>query len=92
MHWNSIICFRGRFEALASSVVSQCLQVVTQALTSAQLEARDVHVVVMCGGSSRMPLVQRKLKDMFPTAQVHTSIAPDEVMAVGAAKQVRDCV
>ena len=36
-----------------------------------------------------MPLVQRKLKDMFPTAQVHTSIAPDEVMAVGAAKQVR---
>ena len=79
--------YRGRFESSATPVVNQCLQLVTQALTSAQLEASDVHVVVLCGGSARLPLVQRKFKDMFPAAQIHSSIAPDEVMAMGAAKQ-----
>ena len=44
--------------------------------------------VVVCGGSAKIPLLQKKLRDYFTNAEILNSTPPDEVLAVGAAKQV----
>ena len=44
--------------------------------------------VVLCGGSSKIPMLQTKISSSFSTAQVLSNLTPDEVIAIGAAKQV----
>lgn len=44
--------------------------------------------VVLCGGGARMPLVQRVISDFFPASEQLTSVSGDEVIAIGAAKEV----
>ena len=41
----------------------------------------------MCGGSGRIPYLQQQLKEMFPNAEILSTIPSDEVIATGAAKQ-----
>ena len=42
----------------------------------------------MCGGGTKIPLVQKTMIDYLPGTEILTSIPPDEVIAIGAAKQV----
>ena len=44
----------------------------------------------MCGGSSKIPKLQSRIKSLFENAEILNSINPDEVIAVGAAKQARE--
>ena len=50
--------------------------------------------MILCGGTTKIPILQKKMKDSFPNADILSSISPDEVIAIGAAKQVKvmDCI
>jgi molecular chaperone DnaK len=59
---------------------------VLNALRDAKLKASDIHEVVLVGGSTRVPKVQRLVKDLFGK-DPHQGVNPDEVVSLGAAIQ-----
>jgi len=77
---------RGEFEAWAQPLVQRTLDRVARTLRDAALEGRQVKGVVMVGGATRMPLVQREVGRLFGT-QPLTDLDPDQVVALGAALQ-----
>ncbi|HET9192752.1 MAG TPA: Fe-S protein assembly chaperone HscA [Vicinamibacterales bacterium] len=77
---------RAEFEALIEPLVERTLGPVRLALEDAGLEPRDIDEAVLVGGSTRIPLVRRKVADLFGRAP-HTELNPDEVVALGAAVQ-----
>ncbi|KAK3612027.1 hypothetical protein CHS0354_021703 [Potamilus streckersoni] len=78
---------RARFESLCSSLVQQCTQLIDKVLKEANLSREAITEVILCGGGTKIPFVQRTVRDLFPDADLLNSINPDEVLAVGAAKQ-----
>lgn len=70
---------------IAEPWLQKTLKSVRLALSDAQLSAQDIHELVMVGGSTRLPLIEHKLKELFPNSKVHSTINPDEVVALGAA-------
>ena len=74
------------FEALAAPLTARTLAAVRKALRDAQMTPADVLGVVMVGGSTRMPHVQRAIGDYFGKTPL-TNLNPDEVVALGAAIQ-----
>jgi molecular chaperone DnaK len=77
---------RAEFEALIAPIVERTLGPVRQALADAGLEPSQVDEVVLVGGSTRIPLVRRKVEELFGKAP-HSELNPDEVVALGAAVQ-----
>ena len=57
------------------------------ALKDAKLEAKQIDEVVLVGGSTRVPMVQKLVKDLFNGKEPNKTVNPDEVVAVGAAIQ-----
>ncbi|XP_072014322.1 heat shock 70 kDa protein IV-like [Amphiura filiformis] len=86
MDFDSIIT-RPRFEELCSDLFRQCLQLVEQALLDAKLDKNKIDEVVLVGGSTRIPMVQKMLQDSFNGKELNKSINPDEAVAYGAAVQ-----
>jgi len=82
----NITITRSKFEALAESVFDRLKNPCVQALKDAKLSAKEVDEVLMVGGSTRIPLVQKIAQDIFGKAP-NKSINPDEVVAIGAAIQ-----
>ncbi|CAH3994834.1 unnamed protein product [Pieris brassicae] len=78
---------RARFEELCSDLFKQTLVPVERALKDANLHTREIHDVVMVGGSTRIPKIQRLLQDFFGGKTLNLSINPDEAVAYGAAVQ-----
>ncbi|OWR50052.1 Heat shock protein 1A/1B [Danaus plexippus plexippus] len=78
---------RARFEELCSDLFRQTLGPVDRALKDAGLNTREIHDVVMVGGSTRIPKIQRLLQDFFSGKVLNLSINPDEAVAYGAAVQ-----
>ncbi|XP_047517652.1 heat shock protein 68-like [Pieris napi] len=78
---------RARFEELCSDLFKQTLVPVERALKDANLHTREIHDVVMVGGSTRIPKIQRLLQDFFGGKSLNLSINPDEAVAYGAAVQ-----
>ncbi|XP_045767949.1 heat shock protein 68-like [Maniola jurtina] len=78
---------RARFEELCSDLFRQTLGPVERALKDANLNTREIHDVVMVGGSTRIPKVQRLLQEFFGGKTLNLSINPDEAVAYGAAVQ-----
>ncbi|XP_034828902.1 heat shock protein 68-like [Maniola hyperantus] len=78
---------RARFEELCSDLFRQTLEPVERALKDANLNTREIHDVVMVGGSTRIPKVQRLLQEFFGGKTLNLSINPDEAVAYGAAVQ-----
>ncbi|XP_004923548.1 heat shock protein 68 isoform X1 [Bombyx mori] len=78
---------RARFEDLCSDLFRQTLEPVEQALKDAGFNTREIHDVVMVGGSTRIPKIQRLLQDFFGGKTLNMSINPDEAVAYGAAVQ-----
>ena len=74
------------FHELTRTLVSRTLQPVRRALRDAGLKAEDIKGVVMVGGATRMPQVQRAVADFFGQAPL-TNLDPDKVVALGAAMQ-----
>jgi molecular chaperone DnaK len=78
---------RSKFEQLIGELVSKCKQPVLNALKDAGLQASQVDEVVLVGGSTRVPMVQKMVKDLFAGKEPNRSVNPDEVVAIGAAIQ-----
>jgi len=77
---------RAKFEQLTTKLTERCRGPVMECLKSAKLAAGDVDEVVLVGGSTRIPAVQKLVKEIFGK-EPNKSINPDEVVAVGAGIQ-----
>jgi molecular chaperone DnaK len=77
---------RATLESLVSDLVERTLEPCRIALRDAGLGAVAIHQVLLVGGMTRMPLVQRRVAEFFGK-EPHKGINPDEVVAVGAAIQ-----
>jgi len=77
---------RAKFESLVADLVEKSLEPCRQALKDAGVKASDIHEVVLVGGQTRMPLVQKKVAEFFGK-EPHKGVNPDEVVAIGAAIQ-----
>ncbi|MFO6421688.1 Fe-S protein assembly chaperone HscA [Hylemonella sp. W303a] len=77
---------RDQFEACTSALTTRTLTAVRKALRDAKLRVEDVQGVVMVGGSTRMPVIQRVVGELFGKTPL-TNLNPDEVVALGAAIQ-----
>ena len=77
---------RADFEAATAHLTARSLAAVRRALRDAQLSPAEVQGVVMVGGSTRMPQVQRTVGEFFGRTPL-TNLNPDEVVALGAAIQ-----
>ena len=74
------------YEYLTKDLVKSCKLPVEQALNDAGLQEADIDQVVLVGGSTRMPSIQRLLKQITDK-NINISVNPDEVVAIGAAIQ-----
>jgi molecular chaperone DnaK len=77
---------RAKFEQLIDEAVSRTLEPCRKALADAGLSASDIDEVVLVGGSTRMPIVQKKVQELFGR-EPNQTVNPDEVVAIGAAIQ-----
>ncbi|MEY4631605.1 MAG: hypothetical protein RIQ81_1725 [Pseudomonadota bacterium] len=77
---------RAKFEQLIADIVEKTLAPCRQVLKDAGLQTSQVNEVLLVGGSTRIPLVQQKVKEFFGKDPNRT-VNPDEVVAVGAAVQ-----
>ena len=77
---------RSEFEALTAELTARTMTAVRKALRDARLARDEVQGVVMVGGSTRMPQIQRAVGDFFGRAPLN-NLNPDEVVALGAAIQ-----
>jgi Fe-S protein assembly chaperone HscA len=77
---------RAELEALIDPIVSRTLAPCRQAMADAGLEASQIDEVVLVGGSTRIPIVRRKVEELFGRTP-HSELNPDEVVALGAAVQ-----
>ncbi|OFV82135.1 MAG: molecular chaperone DnaK [Acidobacteria bacterium RBG_13_68_16] len=84
-HFN-IKLTRSKFEQLAEDIIQRTVGPCKQALKDASLEPKDIDEVVLVGGSTRIPRVQKLVQDLFGK-EPHKGVNPDEVVAVGAAIQ-----
>src|ERR671926_970370 len=84
-HFNKTLT-REQFETLVSDLVEQTIDPCQSALKDAKLQASDIHKVILVGGQTRSPIVERTVEKIFgrkPSAEIN----PDEVVAMGAAIQ-----
>ncbi len=77
---------RAKFESLAHNLIQACLEPCKKAMSDAGLSNSDIDEVILVGGSSRIPAVQKLVEDYFGKAP-SKGVNPDEVVAVGAAIQ-----
>ncbi len=77
---------RAKFEELSYDLLERCKKPVEQAIQDAGISKSDINEVVLVGGSSRIPAVQKLVKD-YTGKEPNQSVNPDEVVAVGAAIQ-----
>ena len=78
---------RAKFEELTKDLIEGTLEPVSQALRDSALEKEQIDRIIMVGGSTRIPAVQRAIRNFFDNKELEKSINPDEAVAVGAAIQ-----
>jgi molecular chaperone DnaK len=84
-HFNKTIT-REQFETLVADLVEQTVEPCLAALKDAELQPSDIHKVILVGGQTRSPIVERTVEKIFgrkPSSEIN----PDEVVAMGAAIQ-----
>jgi molecular chaperone DnaK len=77
---------RSKFEQMVADIINRTMEPCRKALADAGKKASDIHEVVLVGGSTRIPMVQAKVKEFFGK-EPNRSVNPDEVVALGAAVQ-----
>jgi molecular chaperone DnaK len=78
---------RARFEQMCEDIFQRSVGPVKQALKDAGITTDKINEVVLVGGSTRIPRVQKIVQDLFGGKEPHKGVNPDEVVAVGAAVQ-----
>lgn len=77
---------RAKLEELVDDLIEKTMKPVKDAMKDAKIKASDVDEVILVGGQTRMPKIQKVVKDFFGK-ELHKGVNPDEVVAVGAAIQ-----
>jgi molecular chaperone DnaK len=77
---------RSKLEQLVEEIVNRSIAPCKQALKDAGLEPKDIDEVVLVGGQTRMPRIQKIVRELFGK-EPHQGVNPDEVVAIGAAIQ-----
>ena len=78
---------RAKFEGMIEGLVNETMDHIQVAMKDADLSKGDIKEIIMVGGSTRVPLVQKKVSDYFDGKDLNKSVNPDEVVAAGAAIQ-----
>jgi molecular chaperone DnaK len=78
---------RAKFESLTTDLTERCRGPFLAALKDANLTPQQIDEVVLVGGSTRMPVIQKLVKDLLGGKEPHKGVNPDEVVAIGAAIQ-----
>jgi molecular chaperone DnaK len=78
---------RATFEQITSDLIERCLGPVEQAMTDAKVTANDIDEVILVGGSTRIPAVQKLVRRLTGGKDPNMTVNPDEVVALGAALQ-----
>ncbi|XP_029440585.1 heat shock 70 kDa protein-like [Rhinatrema bivittatum] len=78
---------RARFEELCADLFRGTLEPVEKALRDTKMDKAQIHEIVLVGGSTRIPKIQKLLQDFFHGRELNKSINPDEAVAYGAAVQ-----
>ncbi|KAL4232274.1 Heat shock 70 kDa protein [Mactra antiquata] len=78
---------RARFEELCADLFRATMEPVEKALRDAKLDKSKIHEIVLVGGSTRIPKIQKLLSDFMNGRELNKSINPDEAVAYGAAVQ-----
>ena len=82
----NITMSRAKLESLVEDLAKKTLEPCKKVLADAKLTVNDIDEVIMVGGMTRMPIVQRLVKEFFQK-ELHKGVNPDEVVAIGAAIQ-----
>ena len=77
---------RAKFEQLSDTLVKRSMEPVKKALKDASLTKKDIDEVILVGGSTRIPIIQKEVEALFGK-KPSKGVNPDEVVAVGAAIQ-----
>ena len=77
---------RAKLESLVEELINRSMDPVKQALKDAGLSPSDIHEVILVGGQTRMPMVQKKVADFFGK-EPRKDVNPDEAVAIGASIQ-----
>ena len=75
---------RARFEELNADLFRGTMEPVEKSLRDAKLDKAQIHDIVLVGGSTRIPKIQKLLQDFFNGKDLNKSINPDEAVAYGA--------
>ena len=78
---------RTKFEEMVAPLIEATLEPVQRALKDADLQTKDIDRILLVGGSTRIPAVQRVIQDFFGGKELDRSVNPDEAVAMGAAVQ-----
>jgi molecular chaperone DnaK len=78
---------RTKFEEMVSGLVESTLEPIHRSLKDADLQTKDIDRILLVGGSTRIPAVQRAIQNFFGGKELDRSVNPDEAVAMGAAVQ-----
>jgi molecular chaperone DnaK len=77
---------RAKFESMIEDLVDETIKKIKEVVSDSDLNKDEIKEIIMVGGSTRIPLVQEKIKAFFGK-ELNKSVNPDEVVAIGAAIQ-----
>ena len=77
---------RAKFESMVEDLVDETIKKIAEVVKDSDLSKDEIKEIIMVGGSTRIPLVQEKIKAFFGK-ELNKSVNPDEVVAIGAAIQ-----
>lgn len=77
---------RSKLEELSAEFIERAMVITKRAIAAAPFPMSDIHEIVMVGGQTRMPAIQKAVEEFFGK-KINMSVNPDEVVAVGAAIQ-----
>ena len=78
---------RARFEELCSDLFQKALALVEKAIADAKMDFSSINDIVLVGASSRIPMIQKMLQDLFNGKKLNMTLNPEETVAYGAALQ-----
>nr|WHV00579.1 Hsp70-14 [Daphnia magna] len=78
---------RARIDMLITQLFPEYIGPISEALTQAGLTASNVHKVIVCGGTAKMPRLQQAIQEALPNSELLSNLTADEVIAVGCSNQ-----
>lgn len=78
---------RAKFEELTKPLLERTRNPISDVIKEAKIKPEEINEILLVGGSTRMPAVQKLVESMVPGKKPNRSINPDEVVAIGAAIQ-----